>query len=298
LETDLGQHRPDVLPALRDCLSLAKSGNQESKTADSESWNEEQQQISTFTNVASQLKQVLENVQMPQQKPNALVSDNASSPQVFPALVTKSSPDRDHPRFNFQLPISYPISSFISYKGESIFAQSLLQACFRNGYQLLTNASAKLDDIKQVFGSLLTKADRHMMVIFLGHSISSFDTHPPPVFHNDAVFHNYGEMRHKEILQYYSQDPWEFSDSMPLEQEMIDRYAVQKMLRERGVAIDDDISSFPIQSPFGSYIFDVRCFIACMVPVLCFNLVLRIYSSITTSNLCRKWEYRIPAAQV
>lgn len=276
LGSDLLRTYPNVVPALYNCLLVAKASIPEDKTEEvspktgkdaeiksviSEPWNEAPRQADAFASVTVQKKADPGNLVQTTQNPsshslvlNKLVESRRNTVLVT-TKVTDFMPNRHWTSLDSQMPHSFPISEYLSPKETSSFSRSLLLACYQNGYRMLIDDSTKLDSIKQVFGPLFTTNDRHYMVSFLQDAISNFHTHSSVVF-------DYGWNNCLRTVQNFSPVLGERLHSIHSGKEVIDIFSVQEMLRERGIATEDSISAPRIHGSGGSYVFDVRSFIA------------------------------------
>lgn len=146
----------------------------------------------------------------------------------------------------------FPISTYLAHKQPPLtFSQTLLQLCFRNGYRLLTDSTTARDNLTQtqVFGSVLTGANRDMTVGYLRDAIQRS---VPPVTNGIGVGNGssgwYGMALPRVGLE---------------ARDVVDVYTVLEMLRMRGVVVEQGVDGYG-----GSYAFDGAWFISCMVSFL------------------------------
>lgn len=205
--------------------------------------------------------------------PTSLHIDQAVLP--FGVINPISSPESTS---SWSLTLAYSpalLFTYMSHEPYLTFPQRLVRACFQAGYRLLTNPSANLHKIKQVFGFQVTSADRDRLASLLLNILQNEG--------GDAIDYRarvLTDLRYDSIDSLYSKRRQDISfssrkpaiDAEP-SGEWLDAYNVQSFLQEKGIAVEGNVSTVRVQSTPdtrlnsafpGPVVFDVMSLIAGM----------------------------------
>jgi len=218
-------------------------------------------------------------------------TNNHSHPQ---SLVTDTSTSKhqliqmpDTTKLTPYIGLSPVLSSNIfCYKGYSGFSKRLLQTCFLNGYQLLTDPFTNINKIIQVFGSQIGKIDQNRMTSFFRDALLEIGGNATEYQTPVSAVQDYEWNSYPKSLQDNYLYPREIPDKIQSSQELLNVYGVQDILLGRGIAIDSGTPTVQVWNATYSLIFDVKAFITCTFPILRNNMVLSLYSLIRCSYLC------------
>lgn len=287
MESDLLQQYPHITSALHTCLLLSKSNTPEAATESisqkSITYDETKIVISDPADKELLWTEVLKNLSTQRDESSRAPSETTQKPKSLalhsqhPIQETQAPPSTEVPKVLHShpstppIPISFPISAYLSYKPQPRFSQQLVRACFQNGYKLLADPHTNSEYIKQVFGSQFTRTDRERTAGFLQNALSKIQTQILTVVDS-------------RTLKNVSLHRWGISSNLPPDQELLDAFTVENILYERGVPVEDGISTVP---HLGSFIFDMQSFIACMSSSFCYSMILSISSPISSPHLYR-----------
>jgi len=179
-------------------------------------------------------------------------------------------------------------STIFYYQGSSEFSKRLLQTCFQNGYQLLTNPFTDINKIIQVFGSNIGKIDQNRLISFFRNALSDIEGNVTQCQTPVSAVLGYEWNSYPKSLQDDYLYLREISDNIQSGQELLNVYGVEEMLRGRGIAIDSGTPTVQVWNATYSLIFDVKAFITCRSLTLPNRMILSLYSLIRCSYLYRK----------
>ncbi|RDW86009.1 hypothetical protein BP5796_04334 [Coleophoma crateriformis] len=286
LNSSILQQYPQVTPllvgAMNSCLSLAKLCHPHSTAEDiSLGGNADDQNRSVlpeppqeylwwngiFSNILTKKNEdALTTALTIQDSQPAVLNELSSSPlsQAVPATnTTDSNADNifykssNSPIKPMSLTTNFLVPPF-PHKEQSRFSQVLVQRCFRNGYQLLTDPFTEPTRINQVFGSQFTNNDRGRMAGYLWHGlldkgeniIQQLQGHIPSSFYDGS----------QQDLAY---------DSVISNDQLVSADGIQELLWKTGISIRNDASFLEVESLSSMVNFDLKSFVIflCNAPV-------------------------------
>ncbi|RDW74785.1 hypothetical protein BP6252_05927 [Coleophoma cylindrospora] len=286
LNSSILQQYPQVTPALfgavNSCLSLAKLSHPHSTIGDiSLEKNADDQNrpvlpeppqehlwwTGIFSNLLTKKNEDALTTALTTQNSQPVVFNGLSSSSLSQAVPATNTTDfnadniiyksSNSPTNPLSLTTTFLVPPF-PHKEQSRFSQILVQTCFRNGYQLLTDPFTEPTRINSVFGSQFTNNDRGTMAGYLWHGLLNEE--------EDTIQRLRGQI--PTSFQNGSQQDVAY-DSVTSNAELVSAGGVQELLWKTGISIRNDASFLEVESLSSMVNFDMKSFVTflCSAPV-------------------------------